>query len=209
MPLEKAVIIVHEGRKKGRIPVLFNPGEYSIEDSNTYAVEYVIGQPLPVAQFIGGEASTLSMDLFFDTYEDRIDVRNYTKKVSQLLDRDSDLHRPPLCSFAWGSMDPFKGVMEKVTQNFTMFLESGIPVRATLTVTFRQCQSITEQNQENPLQSSDRTKQRTLKQGDQLWMIAGEEYEDPGYWREIARANGIDNPRFLETGIQIIVPPLE
>ncbi|GBF34823.1 hypothetical protein DCCM_3943 [Desulfocucumis palustris] len=209
MALEKATIIVHEGRKKGRITVLFNPGEYSLEDSNNFALEYHIGQPLPVAQFMGGTGTTLTMDLFFDTYEDRIDVRNYTNQISGLLDRDSDLHRPPLVSFAWGSMDPFKGVVEKVTQKFTMFLDSGTPVRATLSVTFRQCQSITEQNQASPLQSSDRTKQKTLKQGDQLWMIAGEEYENPSLWREIARANGIDNPRMIEAGRHLIIPPLE
>lgn len=209
MALEKATIIVHEGKGKGKIPVLFNPTEYSIEDSNTYSLEHIIGQPLPVAQFLGGAGTTLSMDLFFDTYEDRIDVRKYTNKISQLLDRDSDLHRPPLVSFAWGSMDPFKGVMEKATQKFTMFLDSGVPVRATLSVTFRLCQSLTEQSQASPLQSSDRTKQRMLKQGDQLWMIAGEEYEDPGLWRDIARANGIDNPRILEPGRKLIVPPLE
>jgi nucleoid-associated protein YgaU len=84
-----------------------------------------------------------------------------------------------------------------------------VPVRATLSVTFRLCQSITEQSKKSPLQSSDRTKQRMLKQGDQLWMIAGEEYENPGLWRDIARANGIDNPRILESGRKLIVPPLE
>jgi nucleoid-associated protein YgaU len=40
-------------------------------------------------------------------------------------------------------------------------------------------------------------------------MIADEEYEEPGLWREIAKANGINNPRNLEYGRTIIIPRLE
>ena len=73
----------------------------------------------------------------------------------------------------------------------------------------RSWQTVNEQLQEIPRQSSDRTKQRVLKQDEQLWMLAAREYEDPGKWREIAIANGIDNPRLVQSGSKIIVPPLE
>lgn len=90
-----------------------------------------------------------------------------------------------------------------------MFLDSGIPVRATMNLTFRSWQTKKEQLQNIPRQSADRTKHATLKQGEQLWMLADREYEDPGKWREIAEANGIDNPRRLQAGQKIIVPRLE
>lgn len=208
MALKKAMIIVEKGNDEETIEVLFNPNEYSIEASNNFAWRKMPGLSTPIAQFINGEAATLTMDLFFDTYESGTDVRDHTSKVSGLLDIDKDLHAPPVSRFVWGSLD-FKGVVEKVSQRFTMFLDSGTPVRAVVNVRFRRWQSIKEQFQEVPRQSSDRTKQKTLKQGEQLWMIADEEYEDPDLWREIARANGIDNPRILETGRQLIIPPLE
>ncbi|PKM76308.1 MAG: peptidoglycan-binding protein [Firmicutes bacterium HGW-Firmicutes-15] len=204
MSLKKASIEV-EGSSSKKIEVLFNPSEYSIDSENKYAFHTVSSDP--ITQFISGSTSLLSMELFFDTYEAGSDVRNHTKQVSELLDIDSDLHAPPVCKFIWGSL-VFRGYMEKVSQRFTMFLDSGIPVRAILSVQMRSYQTVQEKLQAIPLQSSDRTKQRVLKQGEQLWMLAAREYEDPGRWREIAIANDIDNPRLVQTGSKVIVPPL-
>lgn len=163
---------------------------------------------MPVGQFISGKTPTLTMELFFDTSEQEQDVRAFTKKITKLLEIDSDLHTPPMCRFVWGSLD-FRGILQKVGQQFTMFLDSGLPVRATLKVTFQQTKTVKEQYEEIPRQSADRTKQRIVNQGDQLWLIATEEYEDPGLWRHIAKANGIDNPLKMKTGQQLIVPRLE
>ncbi len=207
MALKKAMILVHRGPVTDRVDVLFNPSEYALDSSNQYSWQTIPGLSQPIAQFVSGEATTLTMDLFFDTYEQMMDVRKHTGKIVNMLDVDKDLHAPPLCKFVWGSLQ-FKGIVEKVSQKYTMFLDSGIPVRATLNVTFRAIQSIKEQFKHIPRQSADRTKQRTVKQGDQLWQIAAEEYEDPGLWREIARANGIANPKRLEPGSVIKIPRL-
>lgn len=206
MPLKKASILVESTNET--IEVLFNPNEYTIAKENKYAFHTMPGLSSTVPQFISGDSDTLAMELFFDTFEKKSDVRNHTKKIYGLLEVDSDKHVPPICRFIWGSV-VFRGVMEKITQRFTMFLDSGIPVRAILNVQMREWQSVKEQLQETPRQSSDRTKQRVLKQGEQLWMLAAREYEDPGRWREIARANGIANPRLVQAGSKIIIPPLE
>ncbi|MTI85719.1 MAG: LysM peptidoglycan-binding domain-containing protein [Firmicutes bacterium] len=207
--LEKAKIFVKRGDgQKETIEVLFNPSEYVIEKGNKYSWQEIPGLSTPVAQFVSGESEKLTMDLFFDTSEKKEDVRNHSSKISDLLNIDKDLHAPPVCEFRWGTVS-FKGILESVSQKFTMFLSSGKPVRATLNVSFKKWQSITEQFQETPRQSSDRTKQRTLKQGEELWIIASQEYEDPACWREIAIANDIDNPRILEPGRQLKIPRLE
>jgi LysM repeat protein len=207
LALKKAMIMVHRGPVTDRVDVLFNPSEYSLDSSNQYSWQTIPGLSQPIAQFVSGEATTLTMDLFFDTYEQMTDVRKHTAKIVGMLDVDKDLHAPPLCKFVWGTLQ-FKGIVEKVSQKYTMFLDSGLPVRATLNVTFRAVQSIKEQFKHIPRQSADRTKQRTVKQGDQLWQIAAEEYEDPGLWREIARANGIADPKRLEPGSVIKIPRL-
>ncbi len=207
MSLKKAMIIVHRGPVTERLDVMFNPSEYNLESGNQYSWHTIPGLNQPIAQFVSGEATTLSMDLFFDTYEQKTDVREQTMKIVGLLDVDSELHAPPLCRFVWGTLK-FNGIIEKVSQKYTMFLGSGVPVRATLNVTFKAVQSIKQQFKHIPRHSADRTKQRTIKQGDQLWRIAADEYEDPGLWREIARANGIHNPRQLEPGTVIKIPRL-
>ncbi|KAF5424725.1 Nucleoid-associated protein [Candidatus Methanomarinus sp.] len=117
------------------------------------------------------------------------------------------MHAPPLCEFIWGSLN-FKAILERVTQRFTMFLDTGTPVRAKLNVTFKEYKTITEQLQNMNLESADRTKRRVIVQGESLWFIANREYGDSTLWRLIAKANRINNPRILETGREIIIPTL-
>lgn len=201
------MIIAHKAKSNKRISVLFNPTEYNIESSNQYSWQSIPGLSQPIAQFVSGEASSLTMDLFCDTYEDNEDVRKHTMKIVGLLDIDKDLHAPPTCTFKWGSLS-FRGIVEKVSQRYTMFNQAGIPVRATLNVSFKAVQTIKQQLQHIPRQSADRTKQRMVKQGEQLWQIAAEEYEDPALWRAIAKANDLRNPSMLEAGTLLKIPRL-
>ena len=213
--LKKAYIQVldAQGKTKDEIPVLFNPGEYSMDKSNEFANINIPGLESPLLQFVRGGLETLTMDLFFDTYTDekpekeKRDVRDYTDRIVDLLKIDSDLHAPPVLKFVWGSLD-FTCVLSKANKKFTMFRPDGKPVRATLSVTFNEFKT-EKSTREKPLQSQDRTKHRILKDGDSLWLIAAEEYGDPAMWRDIAIANKIDNPRILETGSGIVIPPVE
>ncbi|MCR2802443.1 CIS tube protein [Paenibacillus soyae] len=208
MALSKAQFWVYRSTETEVFDVLFNPSDYELKVGNQYAENEVPGLQTPIFQFVRGDTTTLSLNLFFDSYEEGIDVRTYTSKVVSIIDVDPDLHAPPSCRFIWGSLD-FKGVMTSVSQRFTMFLETGEPVRASLGIEMKSTQTMKEQYQEIPRQSADRTKRKTVKQGDQLWTIAAEEYEDPGAWRAIAEANGIDNPRLLAAGRNLTIPRLE
>lgn len=209
MGLKKAMIYVYNDKTKPeKIEVLFNPTSYSISESNDYGVEKPIGKETPVYQFKSGGKTSLDLDLFFDTYEKREDVRKYTKKIQNLMKIEKDLHHPPRCSFIWGNFK-FEGVAVSISQNFTMFLNSGIPVRAQMQLKLEATKEVTLQEKEISKQSSDRTKERDLKSGDELWMHSSNEYDDPKKWRHIAKANNIDNPRDLGNRNKLIVPPLE
>jgi Uncharacterized protein conserved in bacteria len=210
MALEKALIqpLNDKGAASGPpVKVLFNPTEYSIESSNQFQSVALPGLSAPATQFVSGNSRTLTMELFFDSYEQGEDVRIYTRRVTGLMDIDSKLHAPPVCKFIWGKLE-FKAVVERVTQKFTMFLDSGVPVRSTLSVTFREYKTISEQLQQGG-GLADQTKQLTIQLGLSLSLIADLELGDPSKWRIIAKANGIANPRKLAAGIQIKVPPLE
>jgi hypothetical protein len=194
----------------GPIAVLFNPNEYTLDKNNNFQRTPLAGLGTPVTQFTSGGAEALTMQLFFDTYTDNggEDVRHYTDQVSDLMKIDADLHAPPICLFQWGSV-AFKGVLERVSRRFTMFLSDGTPVRAVLDVTFTEYKTIEEQVSDPPLQSADRTKRWRVKQGDSLWAIAAKVYDDAGLWRPIARQNAIRNPRSLAPGMELVIPPLE
>jgi nucleoid-associated protein YgaU len=44
---------------------------------------------------------------------------------------------------------------------------------------------------------------------DQLWRIAAREYDDANEWVRIAAANDLDDPRDIEPGDWLLLPPVE
>lgn len=195
---KKAKILVDrngQGDFVESISVLFNPSEYSVEAANNYSWQKILGQSVPVGMFMSGEIETMSVDLFFDTYEAGVDVRIFTNQVLELMAVEKQLNTPPICKFVWDSFQ-FTGVVEKVSQRFTMFLEQGTPVRATLGVTFKG--TSVKKSSGDIASATEKVTQQTVNQGDQLYLIAYRTYKDPGKWRKIAIANQIDNPRLLK-----------
>ena len=136
------------------------------------------------------------------------DVRKHTDKIYALLEIDSDTHAPPICKFHWGKFT-FRCILESVSGKFTLFIEDGTPVRATLSVTFKEFVDVKVEVRKTPLQSADHFKTFIVKQGDSLSSIAAAEYEDPSMWRMIARKNSIVNPRVLKPGRRLVIPPLD
>ncbi len=188
-------------------PVLFNPREYRLSRSNQFAEAAVPGLPGPLLQFGRGNARTLSMQLFFDTYtyEDGLDVRFYTDQVLDLLEIDPELHAPPVCLFSWGAF-VFAGVLERANQSFKLFRPDGVPVRATIDVTWKEF--LDQEVIGAALQSADFEKRYVVRRGDTLSRIAGEMYDDPGRWREIAEENDMDDPLALAPGQVLVIPAL-
>ena len=120
------------------------------------------------------------MDLLFDTYtnERGADVSRRTKELAQALLIDSDLHAPPPVLFVWGSFS-FQAVVERLTQKFTMFLANGTPVRATLSVTFKQYQPIQQQLQNPRRTSADKSTRHELSIDESIWGLAAAKYGEP------------------------------
>ncbi len=208
---KKGFIKVLEGEKKDtEIKILYYPTEYTVEKSNSFSEVNVPGLETPYIQYLKGNSGSISLEVFYDTYNERSDVREYTQELSDLLKIDPTLHAPPPLSFLWGmpSKEPFNCVLEKVSAKYTMFLSDGTPVRARLNITLKEFKRKTNER-ENTKQSPDKTKIYLTKRGDSLWLIASEEYGDPFMWRAIADKNKIKNPRFIEPGINLLIPFLE
>lgn len=129
-------------------------------------------------------------------------------EMLRLLKFNRESHQPPVVVFFWGPLE-FEGRLENLDVQYTMFNPDGTPVRAKATLRIageqREAMNLAEQL---PFESPDRTKERTLTQGDQLWMIAGQEYDDPAKWKVIAEANDILNPRKLEGATTLKVPSI-
>lgn len=197
--------------------VLFNPTEYTIEDSSKWQ-EQQGNRRRPELQYTGGERKRLSMELFFDTYEKNQDVRLYTGKLAKLLavttDDKNNGKRPPTVELSWGpaSADtgfPFKCVLETLKQQFTLFTGSGMPVRAKVSVTFKEYELPADEQQREPRRRSFPEQTYTVREGDTLSGIAVSVWKDPLKWRLIAEANNINNPRILRPGQSLVIPAIE
>ncbi len=212
------------------IPCQFNPTEYTLNKAAQTAELAIPGLDSPVLQFVRGQAETLTADLFFDTTESGtgsrvkpVTVR--TDRVYELVKIDPSTHAPPVTDFSWGTTDfpgshldeaygnqqqrgSFRCIVESVRQRFTLFSPSGVPLRATLSVSLREYKTLSTQLHQLGLMSADHTQSHVVAQGDTLTRIAAEAYGDPRQWRMIADANEIDDPLALAPGSALVVPPM-
>jgi nucleoid-associated protein YgaU len=196
-----------EKAQLGGVPVLFNPSRYTLDRSNQIAEIAIPGLGAPILQFVRGNSRTLALELYLDTYEQGTSVADHTSEIYGLLAIDQGTHAPPITTFVWGRFT-FRCVVDRVSGSFTLFLEDGTPVRATLNVTLREYVDVDEEVRDVNRQSADHYKTRVVRQGDTLSSIAADEYGDPTSWRAIADANAIANPRTLAAGRLLVIPPL-
>ena len=216
MELERAVIT--NTVTGDRISVMFNPEEYTLSKDINYAQASVPGLSAPILQFVNGNLQTLEMELFLDTYESHTrnlkvinragdDVRVLTQKITGLMDIDPSTHAPPVLIFTWGSLS-FTCVLARVSQRFTMFNSGGLPVRATLQVTFNEFRNSDLEAKEIKRETDDFTQTTVVGQGETLSAVAYRIYGDAALWRPLALRNDVVDPRQLTTGLRLAIPPL-
>lgn len=193
------------------IEVQFNPTEYGIDRGASYAELQVPGLGTPLLQFVRGEASTLTLELFLDgTVQPDINQQSVTDRLARIREFvtiDSDLHAPPVCRFQWLSI-VFDGVVTSLKEKYTLFRENGEILRARVTLTFKSYKAVEVQLREMQLASPDRTRVRVVREGERLDAIAAEAYGNSRLWRDIAEANDIDRPRFIAPGTALRIRAL-
>jgi hypothetical protein len=209
MALSKVTITNVDTKEK--IVALFNPKEYSISKSTSWVSNDQHGRDMPEVHFTIGQRRELSMELFFDTYATKKNVKEHVKKIEELMLINVEKHRPPIVLVSWGENAlNFQCVLEQMEQRYTMFTNEGTPVRAIVNVTFREI----DPNQNGSLvsggekESPDHTKIRVIREGDSLQHLAYLEYEDPALWKILATTNDIEDPLNIKAGTIIQVPPL-
>ncbi len=213
--LTKATITNLDDKDSEPIECMFNPSEYSVQKRNTWSKTQTSGTNLPEVEFSGGEPATLSMDLLFDTFQSREDVRKvYTDRIWALMlvndevkDSSNNKSRPAHVHFQWGKSWSFDAVITSIDQSFTLFLEDGTPVRATLKISFQQLKDESLLPPQNPT-SGVREGHRvwTVRPGDTLAGIAHRTLGSPNRWRRIARINRLQHVRTLPAGKILVIP---
>ncbi|WP_330231184.1 LysM peptidoglycan-binding domain-containing protein [Nocardia sp. NBC_00508] len=207
--LAKATIV--NSTTGDRIPVMYNPEEYRVEQRNEIAEIPIPGLGVSPVQYVRGQARVLSMDLFFDTYETATDVREHTQRITALLSPATGTFAPPVLVFVMGSFG-FTCVLSEADQRFTMFLPNGTPVRARMSVKFTEFVRVDLTVRQGffvgapTVHNVVDARVHVLVEGDTVSGLAARYLGDPFRWREIADANGIADPMNLRAGQRITIP---
>ena len=211
--LAKALIINLDSGE--RFECLFNPNEYTYSKQNHWLPGGGAGHDTPMFEFEGGLPITLQMQLFFDTFAAREDVRaRHTENLWRLMlvspelrDAKTQKSRPPMVRFQWGKTWSFDAVITSIAQRFTLFLDDGTPVRAMLDVSFQQIRDDAQLKPQNPTSGGEGGQRIwTVRAGDTLAWLAYKVYGDPLRWQPIAEANQLGNLRRLRPGTELEIP---
>ncbi len=199
----------------GRITVhcMFNPENYTVKKTNHYDDGEELRTPQkPVFKRYGRSSLTLSK-LIFDTYETGTDLTTTTNKLWDLMrpaDPSNPESDPPEVKFEWSTFS-FQAFVSELSINYKLFDKDGNPVRAEVSITFKESEDPTRHphQRQNPTSGGGPMQQvRRVVQGDRLDLIAAEEYGDSTRWHIIAEHNHITNPLALRPGQLITIPPL-
>jgi hypothetical protein len=204
-----------EERKRGGVAIacMFNPYEYTVRKSNSYAEQEQNRTDASYQEFQSAGAQELSLSLTFDTYESGEDVTQTTNRLWQLMEfrtrqengQDQKIP-PPRVAFEWGVFR-FVAVITTMSQRFTMFKQDGTPVRASVEVTFKQDRDPNEEPRQNPTSGGGKVERVwRVVAGDRLDTIAYEVYGDASKWRLIAEHNQLVDPLRLKGGQRLSIP---
>jgi LysM repeat protein len=194
--------------RQRRIPLRFNPTDYKLSKANTFAEITIPGLETPPIQYVRGGSESLTVQALVDTSDTLENVRtSYVDAIRNLMRPDSREHAPPIVRFVWDE-SVFTGVLEKLDVNYVLFRQDGVPLRAQLDITLKEFRPAAQQIMDPPRSSPSVEKSYVVRRGDTLSSISAAVYRRPDAWRELARANGITDPRDLRPGRVLTVPRL-
>ncbi len=127
---------------------------------------------------------------------------------------DSKTHRPNFLRLIWGNFsfnteEGFDCVLSDLQINYTLFAPDGKPLRAKLSATFLSYIELERRLKKEGKKSPDVTHMRKVVGGDTLPLITYRIYDDPTYYLQVAKANGLVNFRNLSPNTDLRFPPLE
>jgi hypothetical protein len=117
-------------------------------------------------------------------------------------------HKPNYVLLLWGRLVTV-GAIETYSVAYKMFAPSGLPIRANLSVTFREHVPNSLQAAMQNLASPDIEHGHVMTGADHLSRVVHGVYRSTRHVMDVARANGLDTIRKVAVGREVYLPPLE
>jgi nucleoid-associated protein YgaU len=218
MQLPKAKAFLQEAKNPlSRVNFHFNPSSISFSKSAEFKREPSQGAPgEPSVQFLGTGSTQLRMQILLDAVEKQPagsvlpEVEKLLKWTSAEGPLKTPAPSPPELRFTWGALTingahTFVGHLEQVEVTYEMFTRDGRPIRAQVNLTLESTPQPVPPT--NPSSGGERSRHsHVLRRGEALHSVAYAMYGDAARWRDIARANDIDNPFRIPPGRELLLP---
>ncbi len=189
---------------------LLNPTELSFSRKNQYQATQSAGTSTPQQSFSGGEPDQVSIDLLLDgtgVVGEPGSIGNLLDSLVALTKFRGDTHQPYYVHAHWGRFS-FRGLLTQVDVTYKLFTREGEPLRATAKLALKEALAPAEVQANDATSSPDLYQTWLVREGDRLDAIADKVYGDVAYWRPLAHANHLSNPRSLRAGQVLLLPPI-
>jgi hypothetical protein len=229
--LTKVTIEVYEddrySRKLDKFELPVNPEQFSQQFKIVYNRQQPQGSQHNNPEYVFTPSKELKLDFIFDgtgVIPDKQHPGKFHRSVVGQLEKffrltytmNPSTHKPNFLRLLWGNFSfgyggehGFNCILTDLQVTYTLFASSGTPLRAKLSATFT---SYTEQElrlREEKTNSPDLTHLRKTIAGDTLPLMTYRIYDDPSYYLQVAKVNGLVNFRRLATNTDLKFPPLE
>lgn len=187
------------------IDVQFNPTTLKVSLSNSLKANEK-SENTSAAQYVDKSASSLTVELIFDTSIEDEDVRGKTRTIAEAFMKpvesgDKKL-APKRCLFQWGAFE-FVGLMQSFDETLDFFSPQGTPLRSTVAL------KLSEDRYQFRQGEAKKTERATPKLGTAGAGGVGDANKQAGRdekaWRDTAMYNGLESPR-LPAGSSLSVP---
>ncbi|NIJ54702.1 CIS tube protein [Dyadobacter arcticus] len=190
---------------------MFNPESFSISETVEYDQPCTNGVQGEGAKFIKSRARTFSLEFTLDgtgTNAPKIPLivqialfREATTLMNGLI------HKPNYLIVQWGTFI-CKCQMKTSDIQYTLFDQTGIPLRAKIKATFEEFTNDKLSQILGMLSSPDLTHVHKVVEGEILSIIVFNTYNDQRYYIQVAKVNRLKNFRKLKAGTLLTLPPI-
>ncbi len=192
--------------------VMLNPKEIKTGGSIKYNTKSAQGETETEAKFQAYCPSNLDLEIVIDgtgiVDDKRTDVDAEIAALREVVyNFVGPKHEPSAVRVTWGVLN-FRGRLTSLDTTYTVLTSEGKPVRAVVKMAFISSVASDESAVRAGKSSPDLAHLVEVTEGDTLPLLCQRIYQDPSYYAEVAKVNGLTDFRRLKAGAQLAFPPL-
>ncbi|MBB4036630.1 hypothetical protein GGR21_002536 [Dysgonomonas hofstadii] len=199
------------GASKSEYILQVNPAVIKYKKEIALTSKGSLGGQFRAPKYAGHKPVEFSFDTILDAtgaLEPNKDIVKEMEKLEAVMyNMDGEIHRPYYLKVSWGSFI-FKGTLNSLDSEYTLFTPTGSPLRVKLTFSFTgymdKLQAAKIENRRSP----DLSRLITLKADENIPQLCDRIYGDASYCTDIARCNHLVSFRNVKQGTSLMFPAL-